>query len=196
MVEVLLFVLLRAWSNTFHFSVSSWTDGVFGMCRLVPRHTVWPIYISPLPHHHLAFSEGEWTLMWTLASRAEAAISLFFMLIWMQITVRSPFCCCRLFRSMSGLSYSDWAALPTGSLKDQVDTPSNKLFCGGGVGVTLNSHHALRKLVGQFSDFLYVHRDFLCSAMHWFLCESGSANSLIWHPTTRGRATSKLCGEH
>lgn len=102
------------------------------MCRLVPGHTIWPIYSCPLPHHHLVMCEGEWTL----ASRAEATISIFFLLIWIQIKVPSRFCCCRLFRSMSVRSYSDWAVLQTGSLKDQVDTPSNKrFFCGGGGGL-------------------------------------------------------------
>lgn len=32
--------------------------------------------------------------------------------------------CCRLFRSTSVLSYSDWVGSQTGKLKDQVNTPT------------------------------------------------------------------------
>lgn len=42
-------------------SLSSWTDRVFGMRWLVDCHTLRLLHISPLPHHCLVLSEGEWT---------------------------------------------------------------------------------------------------------------------------------------
>lgn len=38
-------------------------------------------------------------------------------------------------------------------------------------------------------DFCFIfNRNFLCLAVHWFLCESGYANNFIRHPATRGKA--------
>lgn len=94
-------------------------------------HTLWHPHNYPLPHHHLVLFEGEWTrfsAQWE-AWRAETAISLVaYLNVNRACAVVFLCCCCRLFRSMSAQSSSDWAALQTGRLKDQVDTPSIKLF--------------------------------------------------------------------
>lgn len=42
--------------------------------------------------------------------------------MWIELVLWSSCCYCRLFRSMSAQLSSDWAALQTGRLKDQVET--------------------------------------------------------------------------
>lgn len=95
--------------------------------------------------------------------------------------------CCRLFRSTSVLSYSDWVGSQTGKLKDQVNTPTivNSLD-------VLNEEVIVSKkrfILFFKPKILFVHRGFLHFAMHWLFCESGPEDSFIWHPTTRGRTT-------
>ena len=171
------------------FSIPSWTDRVAGMHRLVHSHHVGPLHCSPLPHHNLVLCEGEWTQEMSNSAVEEQKTTISF-----AAHLDASRACAVLYPQIVQ-EYERAVIFRLGRITDRkAKGPGSARFKSGKPFVFVK-----KKVISDFRFFfssgnsrffhLLVRRHFLCFAVHRQLRKSRPANSFLWHPATRGKAT-------